>query len=72
MECNTENSCPIFKVVKNKYFKKIFPPLLGALLGYLYYYFIGCTGNSCPITSNPWSTIFFGALIGLIWSFDRK
>lgn len=39
---------------------------LGLPGGYLYYRFVGCSGNSCPITSNPWSTMAYGALMGLI------
>ncbi|MCK5267119.1 MAG: hypothetical protein KAR07_03035 [Spirochaetes bacterium] len=50
---------------------------LGALLGYLYYYFIGCASGTCPITSSPlWSTlygtVFMGALAGLINTKDKK
>lgn len=37
---------------------------IGALLGYAYYYFIGCNSGSCPITSNPWSSILYGMVIG--------
>lgn len=36
----------------------------GAILGYAYYYFIGCNSGSCPITSNPLSSIGYGMLIG--------
>jgi ABC-type Fe3+-siderophore transport system permease subunit len=41
----------------------------GAILGYAYYYFIGCNTGSCPITSNPMSSIFYGMLIGGIWTY---
>lgn len=37
---------------------------LGALAGYAYYYFIGCTSGSCPITSNPWVSTGYGAVMG--------
>ncbi|MGK7394864.1 MAG: DUF6132 family protein [Candidatus Cyclobacteriaceae bacterium M3_2C_046] len=40
--------------------------LIGGAAGYLYYFFIGCTGGSCAITSNPWSSILFGMLFGVI------
>jgi hypothetical protein len=40
----------------------------GALLGYAYYYFIGCNTGSCPITSNPWNSVFYGMLLGGIWT----
>ncbi|MFP4015192.1 MAG: DUF6132 family protein [Chitinispirillaceae bacterium] len=36
----------------------------GALVGFLYYRFVGCSSGACPITSNPYTTMIFGALIG--------
>ncbi|MBI1938065.1 MAG: hypothetical protein HYS25_08050 [Ignavibacteriales bacterium] len=46
--------------------------LAGAALGYAYYYFIGCSSGSCPITSNPYISTFYGALIGFILIFPTK
>jgi hypothetical protein len=40
----------------------------GALLGYGYYYFIGCNGGTCPITSNPWNSTITGMVLGAIWT----
>lgn len=37
---------------------------LGAFLGFLYYRFVGCRTGMCPITSNPFSSIIFGAVLG--------
>lgn len=36
----------------------------GALVGFLYYRFVGCSTGACPITSNPYTTMIFGALMG--------
>lgn len=45
--------------------------LIGALAGYGYYYFIGCNaGNTCPITSNPVSSMGYGALLGGVISLN--
>ncbi len=45
--------------------------LIGAIAGYAYYYFIGCNaGNTCPITSNPFSSIGYGALLGGVISLN--
>lgn len=60
---------------KNKEKKKM-PRLLriaigvaaGAVLGYGYYYFIGCNGGTCPITSNPWNSTLWGVALGAIWT----
>ncbi len=35
----------------------------GAILGYGYYYFFGCDG-SCAITSSPWRSMLYVAVIG--------
>ncbi len=48
------------------------PIIIGAGLGYAYYYFIGCNTGTCPITSNPYTTTAYGALLGGIWSFPSK
>ena len=40
--------------------------LLGALAGYAYYHFIGCSTGSCPISSNPWISTMYGAGIGFL------
>jgi hypothetical protein len=41
--------------------------------GYLYYYFIGCNSGTCPITSNPYISIVYGALMGyLIFDMFKK
>ncbi len=37
---------------------------IGGLLGYLYYKKVGCPSGACPITSNRYSSILFGAFIG--------
>ncbi|MEW6196433.1 MAG: DUF6132 family protein [Bacteroidota bacterium] len=60
------------KLDRNFVLKKIVPVLGGALLGYAYYYFIGCTSGSCPITSNPYISTFYGALIAFILVFPSK
>jgi hypothetical protein len=46
-----------------KYSLKALPILIGASGGFLYYNFIGCNG-SCAITGNPWTSSFYGAIIG--------
>lgn len=38
--------------------------LLGAVLGFVYYKFVGCATGTCPITRNPWTSTLYGAVIG--------
>ena len=52
--------------------KKILPVLAGAVLGYAYYFFIGCRTGTCPITGSPYISTLYGALIGLIWVIPTK
>ena len=40
--------------------------LVGAAGGYLYYFFVGCTSGTCPITSNPYISVLYGALMGFL------
>jgi hypothetical protein len=37
---------------------------VGMLLGFLYYFFIGCSNGSCIISSNPFITTSYGGLMG--------
>jgi thioredoxin 1 len=38
--------------------------VVGGLLGFGVYRFIGCSSGTCPITSNPWSSTILGIIIG--------
>ncbi len=41
---------------------------IGGIAGFLFYYFIGCATGTCPITSNPYGSILYGALMGALVS----
>lgn len=46
---------------------------LGALGGYLFWYFIGCNNGTCPITSSPVNSTLYGVLLGgLLGSMFKK
>jgi hypothetical protein len=47
------------------FWKPFIATSIGALAGFLYYYFVGCTSGTCAITSNPYMSIIWGGLIGL-------
>lgn len=50
------------------FIKRAVGTVLGGLLGFLYYKFIGCSTGKCPITSNPYGSIIYGSLIGFMIS----
>ena len=45
---------------------RVLPVALGAAGGFLYYRFVGCKTGACLITSNPWMSTIYGALIGFL------
>jgi hypothetical protein len=51
--------------MKNKLLKIVFPVMLGAICGFLYYNYVGCNG-SCAITSSPYISTLYGAGIGAV------
>jgi hypothetical protein len=38
----------------------------GAVLGFGYYKLVGCSSGACPITSNPYISSLFGAVMGFL------
>ncbi|MFD2890942.1 DUF6132 family protein [Flavobacterium chuncheonense] len=38
--------------------------VLGLIIGYLYYYYIGCASGTCAITSKPFNSSLYGGLMG--------
>lgn len=47
--------------------------LLGGILGYAYYFYIGCNSGSCAITSKPLNSTLYGMVFGylLLSSFQK-
>ncbi|TRX16685.1 hypothetical protein FNW25_12185 [Flavobacterium franklandianum] len=38
--------------------------IVGAIAGYLYYFYVGCASGSCAITSKPLNSTLYGATMG--------
>ncbi|MDU1891358.1 MAG: hypothetical protein E6767_11780 [Dysgonomonas sp.] len=60
-----------------KRIKKNWLYLLGAIIGgtggYLYWFYIGCSSGTCPITASPTMSIIWGTIMGaLIFGFFTK
>jgi len=54
------------KVFLVKHWLKFAGVATGLLGGWLYYYFVGCLSGTCPITSNPYRMMLYGAVIGYL------
>ncbi len=47
--------------------------ILGALAGFLYWNFVGCSSGTCSITSKPLNSSLYGALLGgLVFGIFQK
>ncbi|MCF8364218.1 MAG: DUF6132 family protein [Bacteroidales bacterium] len=73
-----ENSSNQKRSFKERIFS-IVPPVsligivVGALGGYIYYSEIGCVSGTCAITSNPYMSVLWGAVMGyLVGDMFRK
>lgn len=64
--CNTPSQPKTLKeLLKSRNFWRPFiATLLGAVAGFLYYYYIGCSSGTCAIISNPYKSTMMGAFIG--------
>ena len=51
--------------IKN-YILRITGIVVGGTGGFAWYYYVGCTSGTCPITSNPFISILWGALMGYL------
>lgn len=40
--------------------------IVGGILGFAYYYFIGCNTGSCAITSKPVNSSVYGMVMGYL------
>ena len=62
----------VMKNSLNILLKRVAPVLGGALLGYMYYYYIGCNNGHCAISSDPVISTVYGGVIGLLIAFPSK
>lgn len=47
--------------------------VIGAIAGFAYWKFIGCTSDTCMITSKPLNSTLYGSLMGyLLFSIFKK
>jgi hypothetical protein len=51
-------------LIKNKF--SFIGVILGAVSGFLYWHFVGCSSGSCTITSSPMNSTIYGAIMGFL------
>ncbi len=56
----------------SKYKSYIIGAILGAVAGFLYWKFVGCSSGSCPITSRWYNSTLYGLLIGALLGSSSK
>jgi len=49
-----------------KYKRDLIGITLGAVAGFLYWKFVGCSSGTCMITSKPINSTLYGALMGFL------
>ena len=59
-------------MLKDRWMKLSLFGLLGGMAGFAYYYYIGCTTNACPITSNPFISTAYGFGVGILLGWNKK
>ena len=42
--------------------------VIGVVGGFAYYKLVGCRTGTCPITSNPWSSMIYGGVMGFLFA----
>ena len=48
-------------IIKNKI--TILGTIIGAVAGYLYFYYVGCQSGTCAITSKPLNSTLYGSVM---------
>ncbi|MBI5021000.1 MAG: YtxH domain-containing protein [Ignavibacteriales bacterium] len=46
--------------------------VIGAVIGFSYYFFIGCYNGTCLISSSPYISTLYGAGVGLVIAPSKK
>ncbi|MBW7869096.1 MAG: hypothetical protein H3C31_12305 [Brumimicrobium sp.] len=61
------------KALLTKYKLEIIGGIVGAIAGFLYWKFVGCSSGTCAITSKPFNSTLYGILMGgLLFSMFKK
>ena len=53
-------------LIFQKYKRDLIGITLGAVAGFLYWKFVGCSSGTCMITSKPFNSSLYGAVMGFL------
>ncbi|MEI6393634.1 MAG: DUF6132 family protein [Verrucomicrobiota bacterium] len=42
--------------------------VVGGVVGFAFYKFVGCSSGTCPLTSNPFSSTICGSIAGALFA----
>lgn len=45
--------------------------VVGGVVGFGIYRFVGCSSGTCPITANPWISTIYGIVTGIVFTSAR-
>ena len=54
--------------MKLPHFAHVAWALGGAVAGFAWYHYVGCASGTCPISSNPYISTVYGAVVGVLAS----
>ncbi len=54
------------KAIVLKYKRELIGAGIGSVVGFLYWFFVGCESGSCAITSSPLNSAVYGAIMGAL------
>lgn len=57
--------------LKNRFFRLFLGLAAGAVVGLIYWKFVGCQSGTCPLTSNPYKTVGIYAIMGGLLTYNR-
>jgi hypothetical protein len=57
--------------MKKPTWKQVLWVIGGGIAGFAWYYFVGCASGACPISSNPYISTGYGALMGVLLGWKK-
>jgi hypothetical protein len=60
------------RLVNHRFFRGGMGLVAGALVGLLYWKFVGCQSGTCPLTSNPYKSVLIFSFMGLLMAKEKS